>query len=165
MTTLQNKLAKIRGRIEELTDEREEIAAAPIPRDEAAARIAGVIAAPFNDQILSPEPAGLLDGSFGEAGLKEMLSRPALLVAAFPAQITKYLLEVYDRQRGDATPGLSAGERRKSLVEIAARIFELEAEEELVIERMEAEGTFILRRAEANPVAQLGLDPDAGEAA
>ncbi len=176
MKTLQTKLDAIRGRIEKLVDEREEIEAAPIPRSEAEARIAAVVNALFSNTVidpggpkervdLDPGPAGLLDGSFGAVGLMETLNRPGAIRAIFPDALKKYLIGIYDAALGDTKPGLPAAERRKRMADLDAEIFTLETEEEAVIEQLEAAGANILRRADASAIAQLGLSPDAGEAA
>lgn len=165
MKTPHNKLARFRAEIATLVNERENIAGAPIPRDEAAARIAAIIDAQFNDQVFDPAPAGLSTGSFDAIEFRRMLERPGLLAAVIPAELKRYLLEKYDAELVDATPGLAAVERRARLDEIKAKIFRLEVEEEELIEQMEAEGTHMLRRPEASAIAQLGLDPDAGEPA
>ena len=157
MKTLQDELAEKRGEIETVSNEYEETESAPPPRDEAKARIAAVIGAPFNDQILSPEPAGLLNGSFNEAELRQMIERPALLLAVLPDALEAYLIGVYDAQLGDATPGLPRAERGKRLADLAAQKFKLEQEEEELIEQLEAQGADVRRRPAADPIAALGL--------
>ena len=158
MKTLHDKLTKLRSEIEALSGERNTIESAPIPRGEVEAQIAAAIDAPWSDQIMSPEPAGLLHGGFNGAELQHMLSRPALLVAVIPDAIKAYVIGLYDRDLGDAEPGLGALERRRRLAEIDAQVFELETQEETVCEQLEAAGADVQRRVGADPAAQLGLD-------
>lgn len=158
MKNLQIELDKIRAEIEALVNTRDEIEEAPIPRSECAAQIAAVFDALPNDQLLDPSPAGLSTGTFNQSELQMMLSRPALLVAAFSDQLTEYLLKTYDRQIADAKPGLGSLQRRKKLAEIAAEIFKLETTEEAICEQLEDAGGDVMRRGDANPIAQLGLD-------
>ncbi len=158
MKNLQTKLETIRGQIEKLAQECDEIEAAPVPRAEAAARIAAIFDNLPNDQLLDPSPAGLTNGTFNQGELQHMLSMPGLLVAAFPGEIAEYLLGVYDRLIGDEKPGLPVIERRERLDDIAAQVFKLEQAEEAVIEELEAAGGNVQRRPDASAIAQLGLD-------
>ncbi len=176
MKTLQTKLEKIRGEIEALNAEREDIELAPITRDEAVTKIATVINAPFSNTVIDPggpnarvdvdpAPSGLLDGSFSGVGLHEMLNRPGILQAVIPDALRAYLIELYDVALGDVKPGLPQIKRRARLAELDAEIFRLEVDEEGICEEIEAGGADILRRVDASAIAQLGLSPDAGEAA
>ena len=155
--TPQEQLHQIRAKIEALVNERDEIEAAPIPRDEVEAQIAVVIDAQWSDQILSPEPSGVLHGGFNGAELQRMIARPALLVAVIPDAVKAYLMGLYDRDLGAAAPGLPALQRRRRLAELDAEIFALEVSEERQVEQLEAEGVDVIRRPDADPAAALGL--------
>ena len=159
------KLATVRAQIEKLVDERDDIEGAAITRQEAEANIAALIGAPYLGNLhqgridLDPSPSGLLNGTFNSSSLLKMLERPGVLRAMFPDALAKYLLSIYDKKLGDRKPGLPAGERRKKLSELAAQIFQLEVDEESLIEEIESDGGDVLRRGDASPHAQLGFDP------
>lgn len=160
----QNKLAKIRDEIEALDAEIDETEGAPIPRVEAEARIAAVVDAPPNDQLLNSRPGGLTDGSFGFAGFKQMLERPHVLAAVFPTELKAHLIGLYDATMSDQTPGLPAAERRQKLAELTSQKFKLEEDEEAIVEEFESQGADVQHRPGADPVAALGL-PVRGRAA
>ena len=153
----EKKLDKIRVQIQAFQDERAEVETAPIPRSECEGRLAAIFDGLPNDQLLDPAPAGLSSGTFDQAELQLMLGRPGLLVAAFPDLITGYLLKIYDREIGDAEPGLPLVERRAKLKELDAEIHALEVAEEGVVESLELAGVDVTRRASANPAIALGI--------
>jgi len=157
MKSLQAKLEKIRSEIEALSAERDDIETAPLPRTEVEAKVDAALAAPWSDTILDPRPGNLARGEFDTFALKEMIERPALLIAAFPDALRAYILSLYDQDVDGAKVGLPTPQRRKKLAEIAAQVFELETQEEAVCEQLEALGGDVLRRGDASAAAQLGL--------
>lgn len=84
----------------------------------------------------------------------------ALLCAVIPdaieAELTRRLDELYATADGE---GLPAAERPVRLAELDAEIRELEEKREDLIERAEAAGIAIDRRADADPSVVLGLPP------
>ena len=157
------KLDSIRDKIAALVDERDDIEGTPIPREEAKARIAALIAAPYSGTLhktridLDPSPTGLVDGSFNSSSLLEMFERPGVLRALFPDALSKYLLSIYDKELDGVTPGLPTAERRARLAELDAQIFKLETDEERTIEALETDGVDVQRRPDADPRAALGI--------
>ncbi len=151
------KLDAIRDQIAALVDERDDIADAPLARDEAEAHIDAVLDAIQRDPIHGSSPPGLSNGSFNITDALKMIDKPGLLVELLREPLKVYLLEEFDRQVGDSEPGRPAGERRKRLADLAAEIFALEVSEESIIEALEADGADIARRPDASPHAQLGL--------
>ncbi len=164
MKTQLERLAKVRAEIATLTDARDDTADAAIPRNEAAARVDAVLNAIQADPIHGSSPTGLSNSSFNITDALKMFDKPGLLVELLREPLKVYLLEVFDAEAGETT-GLPAGERRKRLAELAGQIFKLEVAEEAIIEELEAAGTDVQRRADASPIAQLGLSPSVGEAA
>ena len=61
------------------------------------------------------------------------------------------------KRRGDDENALSADERREREIELHAKILELERAEEFHIEQIEKNGGELLRRADADYRAVLGL--------
>lgn len=157
------KLDTLRAEIAVLVDERAEVERAPIPRDETVAKIAALIAAPYSGHLhkgridLDPSPRGLVDGSFNSSSLLEMFERPGMFRALFPDAVSEYLLSIYDKEIGDRKPGLPMAERRQRLTELDGQIYQLEQEEEHLIEALEEQGADIARRPDASPHAALGL--------
>ena len=83
MAKPQEKLAKIRAQIEELTDERADAESAPITREEASGRFDHLLDRIRSDPITGNSPAGLSDGSLDEADLVQWLARPGFLCETF----------------------------------------------------------------------------------
>ena len=150
------KLDQIRGQITALVDQRADIADAPMARDEVGAHLDAVLGAVESHPILGPSPAGLYDGSFGTTELEKLLRKPGVLIALLREPLKAYLLQVFDAEAGDAT-GLPLAQRRKKLSALDGEIYELERSEEIHIESLEAAGTDVLRRPDADPRAALGL--------
>ncbi len=157
MSKTETELNKIRGEIARLGEQRGEVAEAPIPRSEAEALIAAVVETLAEDPGLDPAPLGLRNGTFNGDELQKMLERPIVLLALFPDAIKAYLIAQYEKAIGKTKPGLPAAERRKRLAEIDAKIFELEVEEERLVEQLLADGVDVTRRPEADARAVLGL--------
>ena len=108
--------------------------------------------------ILAYAPAGLAGGSFDADELVKWLSKSGFLVETFRDQIRARLLHLFDEEVADAKPGLPAAERRKRLAELDGEILELGKAEEVLIERLEAEGVDVVRRPEADPRIALGIE-------
>ena len=77
-----------------------------------------------------------------------------LLCAVFPDRVESMVLS----NISDGGLRLSNAERNKKLATLESRLGKLERDEEAEIERLEAAGHLILRRADACPYAVLGLD-------
>ncbi|MCZ6858929.1 MAG: hypothetical protein O7I42_01380 [Alphaproteobacteria bacterium] len=150
------KLDAIRDKIAALVGQRDEIADAPLQRGEAEVHIDGVLRAVHIHPILGPSPAGVRDGSFDTTELEKLLGKPGLLIKLLREPLKAYLLQVFDAEAGDAM-GLPSGERRKKLTELDGRLYQLEQEEERLIELLEDQGADVIRRPDANPAAALGL--------
>jgi hypothetical protein len=89
--------------------------------------------------------------------LATMDSVLGLLVVALGAeQVSAAFLRQFEQEpeRADA---VSPVERDQRLADLAASLLLLERQEEALIERAAADGTEILRRAEASPMAVLGI--------
>ena len=157
--TPQEQLDGIRAKIEKLVDQRDQVANAPIPRQEAETKFDHLIAGVRDDWTHGSVPQGLADGSIIERTLAEWLGRPAAMCALFGDTIRDSLLKHYDEQVGDTPQGLPMAERRQRLTEIAGQIYKLEVEEEAVIELLEDQGVEVIRRPDASAAAALGL-PD-----
>ena len=114
MTKPQEKLAKIRAQIEELTDKRVDIEDAPLTREEASARFDHLLDRIRADPITGLPPAGIAGGSFDEAELVQWLGRPGFLCETFGDLIKSRLLARFDEETA-GTDGLGAAERRKRL--------------------------------------------------
>ncbi len=155
------KLLALRDQIAALVDEREQIAEAPLARTEIEAHVDSVLNAILSHPSSGPSPTGLRDGSVSSSELAGELNKPGVLIALFRPQITEYLLGIFDAEVGDDAVGLPAGERRQRLTELNGQIYQLEQQEDLLIEVLEEQGHDIARRPDANPRAALGL----GEAA
>ncbi len=151
------KLATLRAEITTLLDQRADLEDAAITHDEAKARFEHLIARVQADSIKGMGPGSLREGG-SEREFAEWLARPGFLCEVFASEIKKALLKRFDAESGETT-GLPAGERRKKLAELGAKIYELECAEEVLIEALEADGADIARRPDADPNAQLGLPP------
>ena len=77
-----------------------------------------------------------------------------LLCAVFPDRVESMVLS----NISDGGLRLSNAERNKKLAALESRLGKLERDEEAEIERLEAAGHFVIRRADACPFAVLGMD-------
>ena len=150
------KLAQIRDQIAALVAQRDEIAAAAIPRAEAEARFDHLIARVKDDAIMGLGPGSLRDGG-SEREFSEWLARPGFVCEVFGAEIKAAMLARFDAAVGDGPAGLAVGERRKKLTALDGEIFGLERQEEELIEALEEQGHDIARRPDADPRAALGI--------
>ncbi len=155
---LQKEYDDIGNRIGALQDQRAETADAALPPNEAEANIDRQLDWVQNHPILGYAPAGLSGGSVDADELVKWLGKPGFLVETFHDQIRARLLHLYDEEVADAKPGLPAAERHKRLAELDAEILELGKAEEVLIERLEAEGVDVVRRPEADPRIALGIE-------
>ena len=157
MSASQKELNTLRAKIATLADQRDQVGDAPIPRQEAETKFVHLIAGVRDDWKHGSMPAGLADGSVIERTLAEWLGRPAAMCALFGDTIRDSLLKHYDELTAGATPGLPATERRQRLTELDGQIYQLEQQEELLIEALEEQGVDVIRRPDASPHAALGL--------
>lgn len=151
----QRDLDDLRDRISDLQAERQEIAAAPVDREEAERRVDGLIAAARARQVLdlpqlfSAQQAPLspyLPRRLGEDPL-------ALMAAVCPDRLRAALLEHLPPD------GLSIDGRLAKLAELDRAIAAASVAEECCIREIErALGTSVARRADVDP--QLLLAPD-----
>jgi hypothetical protein len=75
--------------------------------------------------------------------------RPDALLTRLEAEI--------DAQCKPKEPAMSAAEQSKRAAELAEQLLELERQEETLIDAALAEGVDIMRRADADPAAVLGV--------
>jgi hypothetical protein len=82
----------------------------------------------------------------------------AMLAFADPEGFTKRLEDEIDRQLGDPTqPAMPKAETDKRAAELAANLVELERQEESLIDLAASDGVDVMRRADADPRAVLGI--------
>ncbi len=153
------KLLALRDQIATLVDQRADIGAAAITRQEAAARFDHQITRVQTDHIHGMGPGGLASNGGTERDFAGWLGRPGFLAEVFGAEIKEALLRRFDAEVGDGEPGLPVAERRAKLKKLDGQIYELERAEEELIEALEADGADIARRPDASPHAALGLAP------
>lgn len=80
-----------------------------------------------------------------------------VLAALFHDLIRERLHGLLEKQAATMEAGPAPEERRKQRADLERRLFEAEVEEERLIERAEAEGIEIYRRADVNPAAVIGI--------
>lgn len=169
-TDLLSEIDRVRGDIQAVRAELEDLALAPLPAPEAKVHASAAVshmAATFNLPALaraftSPDRgthapdtvfrhANVLDIRNEHAGL-------ALLAVALPDALEKALHTEIDRQIGDA--GVSAAERAQRVEKLEQRLFELGCEEERLICQAEAAGLVVYRRPDCDPAAVLAVLDD-----
>lgn len=77
-----------------------------------------------------------------------------LLCAVFPDRVESMIIS----HVGDHGLRLHNADRKKKLAALESKLSKLERDEEAEIERLEANGHFILRRGDACPYAVLGME-------
>lgn len=154
----------IRAEIAALREESAWTLDARLPREEAAARIPGVVhnlAARFDSAILGANLAGLRDPTdlIGRwLTLRHDVEFGPLLAWLFQDQLAQRLGEVL--AQADYIPGPPLEERPRRLAELAAQLRELEIEEERLVEAAESAGLEVFRRRDVDWGIVLGYDPD-----
>ena len=155
------ELNKIRAKNAALKKERGEIVKQPATREEAIAALEEGIRKNADNYresfkrltIMNQEsaPAGALRQDLQDLGTLEFYCwlDPDLIKARMTEAIDAFLAAT--------PPGLPREERFRQLVEIDSQLFQLECEEEALIEAGEANGMEILRRADCDPRAVLGI--------
>ena len=172
------ELAKLRTRIADLQQEREQLEHAPITKAEAHDRVDAYVAdraagwrPNFAALVNTDDRADtfeLIPGRFrGDLrdGLALADDRGAVSVALckfMPTLVTSELLKAVDAHIEEHGPGISTEARVHRLAAIATELDEIEVQEEQLIRTAEAQGLELSRRADASPAVVLG---DLGEAA
>jgi hypothetical protein len=160
----------VRQQITETRRERDALAVAPLTKAEAADRIQAWLDAEAKRARLD-----LVAGEFAapgrgpghpfrvpvRAGEQRSADLGPVLAALFSDQVKAAILDALPAD-ADAIP---MADRPGHLAELDARVRELEAEEERLIEEAEAAGVEITRRPDASPEAILAVEwPEAAEA-
>lgn len=157
--SVSDGLQELRFRRLRLLDERDEIAARPVPKDEALAAL---------DRDLDE----LIDTAKRETNIRSLTraDNPAwtipqngmllgLLIGANRDAFRSHLAEMIAPAYADAKP-IEAAEREAALRRIDDDLFDLETAEEAAIRSAEAAGLSVLRRADADPRAVLASDQE-----
>lgn len=147
-----------------LLDERDAVAARPIPRSMAEAAIGDGLARVAREHLDTLNFAALLRPADGRSPRLPSLSTDQLLALllvangdAVAAMLRDRLAETY----GD-DPGLEPGERDAECAALDRQIADVEMAEEAAIRDAEDAGLAILRRGDADPRATLASDASLG---
>lgn len=159
--SVSDGLQELRLRRLRLLDERDEIAARPVPKDEALAALDRDI-----DELVSIAMRETNVRSLTRAD-NPAWSIPAngvllgLLIGANREAFREQLAEMIAPAYADATP-IEAAEREATLRRIDEDLLDLQKAEEAAIRAAEAAGLSALRRADADPRAVLASDEELG---
>lgn len=162
-TAITDGLNDVRMRRLRLLDKRDELAARPLPKDEALAALDRDIDALVTDGLDAHVVHGLTRAERPSWAVPPNGVLLALLIGAsrvtFRELIAQQLNEHYD-QRG--LQPISAEEREAAIRRIDEELRDLEIAEESTIRLAEAEGVALLRRADASPAVVLAADQALG---
>lgn len=173
---LESDVDALRERRQHLLSEREGLAAAPVPADEARARIREYIALKADEarslmraRCVSPtEPAWKPHWVPGEPGnhgdaYQDVLIREPLgffAICGLGDAIERGIIETMCGDAGDAK-AVASPERERRLAAIDAELADLEAAEETILRQGEEIGLTIGRRPDADPAVLLAPDDEA----
>lgn len=160
--TSADRLAEVRDRIADLEHERDQLNKAPCTRDEALTALDSWIAGRAAEFEKDTGVNGLLRGdpnvqlhvvSFGSG---EKSWTPALC-ALMPDAVRSHFAGRIDAALADKTP-MTPAQRQQRKADIDGELYELNAEEERLVQIMHGNGEGVTRRGDADPRAVLGLD-------
>jgi hypothetical protein len=159
-SSVSEGLQELRMRRLRLIDERDEIAARPVPKDEALAaldrdldELIAIAKRETNMRSLTraDNPAWTIPQNGVLLGLLLGANR-----AAFRDQLADMIAPVY----ANGSKPIAADEREAALRRIEEELLDIELAEEAAIRAAEAAGLTVLRRADADPKAVLASDAE-----